>query len=117
MTSTFSVGALLAQGARQNQQEVCVSGWIWDRFEHRAIYDSLTTAPDPKIGICVTGQLPNRPTGRGDGPLHGQWVQLTGVFHWQPKRGAGRSGLWPAWLGVKSVGHTNTIHASGGSER
>ena len=91
MTPAFTVTELLAQGASQADLEVSVSGWVWDRFEHCAIYDSLTatTDPNPKDGIWLRGQLPNRRASRGDGPLHRQSVRLTGKFHWQPKKGAG----------------------------
>ena len=107
MTTAFTVTELLAQGASQANLEVSVSGWVWDRFEHCAIYDSLTATaePDPRFGIWLSGQLPTRSNSRGDGPLHRQSVRLTGKFHWQPKTGAGHFGLWPAKLGVKTVEH------------
>jgi hypothetical protein len=107
MTPSFTVRELLAEGASRADTEISVSGWVWDRFEHRAIYHSLpeSTDPDPKTGVWLSGQLPRRLTSRGNGPLHRQFVQLTGKFHWQPNHGAGHFGLWPAWLGVKTVGH------------
>src|SRR5207245_11642009 len=58
--------------------------------------------PDQRQGIWLSGALPQRRTVRGDGPLHGLRVKLSGKFHWEPKRGAGHMGLWRAWLGVKS---------------
>ena len=105
MASVFTVAELLALGASQNDFEVCVKGCVWDRFEHFAIYDSLTTTaePEPTVGIWLAGQLANRRPRRDDGPLHRQSVRLIGKFHWQPKRGAGHFSLWPAWLGVRAV--------------
>jgi hypothetical protein len=113
MTPAFTVAELLAHGASKAEQQVSVSGWVWDLFEHCAIYDQLpaVATPDPKGGIWLSGQLPERRTTRGDGPLHRKLVRLTGKFHWQPKRGAGHFGRWPAWLGVVAVEHIDTTTA------
>ncbi len=101
----LSVNQLIEEGATHSNSEVEVVGWAVDRFEHRAIYDSQAAAmsaaaaitPSSSHGIQIRGTLPERKTIRGDGPLHGLRVKLTGKFHWQP-----RSLLWPAWIGVKS---------------
>jgi hypothetical protein len=105
MTPAFNVGELLSQGAIHADSEVAVAGYVWDRFEHRAIYESLPSSsrPEASSGIWLAGQLPARPATRGDGPLHGQRVVIVGTFHWQPKAGAGHFGAWPAWLGVRQI--------------
>jgi hypothetical protein len=105
MTSVYTVRELLDRGASQTDLDIAVTGWVWDRFEHRAIYESLTgiAKPDPQVGIWLRGQLPRRRTIRGDGPLHRVQVRLTGRLHWRPKAGAGHGSLWPAWIGVRMV--------------
>jgi len=105
MTSAFTVRELIDRGESYAGQEITVTGWVWDRFEHHAIYNSLTgtAQPDPQIGIWLRGQLPRRGTIRGDGPLHRVQVRLSGRFHWRPKARAGHGSLWPAWIDVRAV--------------
>jgi hypothetical protein len=107
MSAYYSVRELLADGPRQSDREITLTGWVWDRLEHCAIYDfdflAATNHPDTKAGIWLRGNLPQRRTTRGDGPLHRAHVQVTGKFHWQPKSGAGHFNSWPAWIGVRSV--------------
>src|SRR4051794_36813939 len=99
----LSVTELLEGGSVFANQDVVVTGYVWDRFEHRALYETLPAAgqPESKSGVCLAGQLPERPSGRGDGPLHGKHIAASGEFHWTPKAGAGHFGLWPAWLAIR----------------
>ena len=105
MTPFLTVSDLLASGTSHADAEVAVVGWVWDRFEHRAIYDSPPSSvqPERSSGIWLEGQLPTRRASHGDGPLHGKRVVVAGKFHWQPNRGAGHFSLWPAWIGVRRV--------------
>lgn len=105
MTTRLTVSDLLASGPSHADSEVVVVGWVWDRFEHRAIYDSLPSSghPEPSAGIWLAGQFPARRTSVGAGPLHGQRVVIAGKFHWQPNTGAGHLSLWLAWIGVRLV--------------
>jgi hypothetical protein len=105
MPSNLGVRELPDQAAPHADSQVSVTGWVWDRFEHRAVYDALPDAgaPNPKDGIWLTGSLPKRLTIRGDGPLHRQFVALTGKFHPAPKRGQGHFNHWPASLGVTEI--------------
>lgn len=106
MMNAFTVSQLLSEGAAHANLDVEVVGWVVDRFEHRAIYDTgagkLGRGPGQSQGIWLSGALPECRTVRGKGPLHGLRAKLSGKFHWQPRSGAGHMGLWPAWLGVKS---------------
>lgn len=99
----LSVSQLVEDGATYSNSDVEVVGWVVDRFEHRAIYDTRdTTTTRYRHGIWLTGQLPERQTVRGDGPLHGLRVKVSGKFHCQPGGGAGHMNLWAAWIGVRS---------------
>ena len=104
-TPRMTVDELLASGAEQADQDVVVCGWVWDRFEHRAIYPSLPASgqPNERTGIWLNGNLPQRHSMRGDGPLHQQHIQATGRFHWQPRSGAGHFNRWIAWIGVQQI--------------
>ena len=110
MTPPLTISDLLVSGASHADSEIAVVGWVWDRFEHCAIYDSLPSLghPEPSAGVWLAGQLPARRTARGDSPLHGQRVIVAGRFHWQPNSGAGHFSLWPAWIGVRRVESMST---------
>ncbi len=110
MTPALQVSDLLARGTSHAGSRLAVAGYVWDRFEHRAIYAALPSSgqPEPMAGIWLAGQLPARRVARGDGPLHGRQVVVVGTFHWQPGVGAGHFRAWPAWVAVEQILSTPT---------
>jgi hypothetical protein len=100
-----SVKQLVEGGAPYSNSDVELEGWVVDRFEHRAIYDTMADATGRNYGhgVWMSGALPRRKFVRGDGPLHGLRVKLHGKFHWQPRSGAGPMSLFPAWIGVRTL--------------
>jgi hypothetical protein len=97
MNTDFSVKELLANGHLQAEQEVTLTGWVWQQFEHCAIYDDVSPIaaipPDHDVGISLSNLTMRRHNLREGGPLHRMRVRVTGKFHWRPKSGAGHMSL------------------------